>query len=77
MARIPQSHRYENYWGPFKTEAEAIEQVVWTCGECRGVLWLKNGEYWSNDGIDSDTGKTWTMLPEGARVVDMLEVVEK
>jgi hypothetical protein len=76
MTSIPQSHRIDNYWGPFTTEAEAIETVVWNCGECRGVIWFKGGEYWSNDGIDSDTGKPWAALPESAFVVDMLEVVE-
>ena len=74
MASIPQSHRFENYWGPFNTEEEAIAAVVSNCGECRGVLWFKNGEYWSSEGKDCFSDALWTDLPEGASVVDMLDV---
>jgi hypothetical protein len=69
MSKIPQSHNIDNYYGPYPTEAEAIEAVVNNFGECRGTLWLKNGEYWSSE-------ERWNTLPEGARAVDMLDVFQ-
>jgi hypothetical protein len=76
MASIPQSHSINNYWGPFKTETEAVAAVVTNCGECRGVIWLKNGDYWSSEGKDCFSDVLWTNLPAGARVVDMLDVYQ-
>ena len=67
------SNDINNYWGPFTTKAEAIETVVFYCGEGIGVIWEKDGEFWSNDGTDGNTGKPWITLPEGARFMEMRE----
>ena len=67
------SSNLDNYFGPFKTRQEAIDTVVWTCGECCGILWEKDSEFWSNDGVDPDTGKVFNVIPVGATWVNMME----
>jgi hypothetical protein len=55
----------ENWSGPYKTRADAIEGIRLLCGSgYEAAIWKKGRHWYINDGIDPDTGKPWVQLPQ-------------